>query len=103
MQLSLLTLCFLSHVWCCPSCTKDKPAILGVASFGLTPQEVTQLEEAAKTETDGQAAFRLHEYHAFYEAEPTTGRIWLAQAAKQGHIEAMERLKHSEETYGVRK
>lgn len=76
---------------------------MGVDSFYLSTQEVALLEEAAKTETDGQAAFRLHEYHAFYEADPTTGRIWLAQAAKQGHIEAMERLKHLEETYGVRK
>lgn len=76
---------------------------MGVDSFRLSSQELARLEEAAKTETDGQAAFRLHEYHAFYEADPTTGRIWLAQAAKQGHPEAMERLKYLEETYGVKK
>jgi TPR repeat protein len=87
----------------CTSCTKDKPAILGVASFRLTPQEVAKLEELAKTETDGKAAYRLHEYHAFYEADPVTGRIWLAKAAQQGHADAMDTLKHLEQTNGSRK
>jgi hypothetical protein len=103
MKSSSLLLYSLLILLSCTACQKEPSSIIGVDSFRLSSQEVAHLEELAKTETDGQAAFRLHEYHAFFEADPATGRIWLAQAAKQGHTEAMERLKYLEETNGLRK
>lgn len=82
-------------IFSCNSCKKDK-SLLGVKSYYLSSQDLEVLKESAKTETNGQAAYRLSDYYYFYENDPSTGRKWLTKASNQGHPEAIETLKSLE-------
>lgn len=72
----------------------NKDSITGADEYYLTSQEVKTLEEAAKTETNGQAAYRLSTYYGFSENDQVNKMKWLIQAANQGHPDAKERLEY---------
>ena len=75
------------------ACKKEGP-IIGVQAYALSTHELKSLTEAAAIETDGEAAYRLSKYYAFFEADQVTARKWRERAASQGHPEAMEESKH---------